>query len=105
MQPGRPSLADALRITDRLRKPAAAKWGGASSHRRVVKPESEQGLVPTMGPNGLYYANTVGAFGVASAGQNRGRLASAVHRRDLKLVDAKEVVFLLFPDDALNIPP
>ena len=29
MQPARPSLADALRIEDRPRKPAAAKWGGA----------------------------------------------------------------------------
>ena len=101
MQPARPSLADALRITDSLRNPAAAKWDGASSRRRVVTPESARGLVSIMGRSGLYYANTVGAFGVVSACQNLDRLASAVHRRALKLVDAKEVFILLFSDDAL----
>ena len=54
-----------------------------------------------MGPDGLFYANTVDAFGAVSAGQNWGRLESAVHRWALKSVDAKEVSILLFSDDAL----
>ena len=100
-QPERPSLPDALMVADLLRKPAAAKWGGASARRRVVTPESEHGIVSIMGPDGLYYAYTVDAFGVVSAGQNWDRLASAVHRRALKLVDAKGVFILLFSGDAL----
>ena len=50
-----------------------------------------------MGPNGLFYANAVGSFGVVSAGQNWGRLSIAVHRRALKLVDKQKVFLLLFP--------
>ena len=68
MEHARPSLSDSLSTTDCLEKPAAAKWGGASSHRRVMTPESERGLVSTMGADGLFYANTVDAFGVVSAG-------------------------------------
>ena len=56
-----------------------------------------------MGPNGLFYANTVGAGGAVSAGQNWDRLASAVHRWGLKLVDNDEVFTLLFPGDAVLI--
>ena len=97
MQPGRPSLADALRITDRLRKPATAKWEGESPRRRVMAPESEHGLVSIMDPNGLYYANTVGTSGAVAAGLNWGRRASAVRRWELKLADAKEVfIFSIF---------
>ena len=70
MQPEGRSLAGAIRITDCLGKPAAAKRGGASARRRAIAPESEHGLVSTMGPNGFSYANEVGAFGVVSAGQN-----------------------------------
>ena len=54
-----------------------------------------------MGPNGLFYADTVGTFGAVSAGQNWGRLASAAHRWALKIVGKQEVFLLLFSDDAL----
>ena len=55
-----------------------------------------------MGPaNGLFYANTVGAFGVVAAGQNWGRLSSAAHRWDLKLVGGREFYMLLFSGDTL----
>ena len=66
-----------------------------------MTPEPARGLVSIMGPDGLYYARTVGTFGVGSAGRNRGRLSSAAQRWELKLVDAKEVFILLFSDDAL----
>ena len=75
--------------------PAAAKMGGTSAHRRVLTPEPEPGLVSITGPIGKFYANTVGAFGVVSAGRNWGRLASAVQRWDLKLVEEKKA-YLLF---------
>ena len=102
MQPERPSLSDALRITDCLEKPAAAKWDGTSARRRVVTPASERGLVSIMGHRGLFYANAVGNFGAVAAGKNWDRLASAVHRRALKLVGANKVFLLLFSDDALS---
>ena len=54
-----------------------------------------------LGPNGMRYANTVGTFGVVSAGQNWGRLASAVRRWVLKLVGEAKVYLLLFPGDAI----
>ena len=101
MQPARPSLVDDLRITDRLEKPAAAKWGGTSSQRRVITPKPERGLVSIAGPICLFYANTAGNFGVVSAGQNWDRLASAAHRWALKLVDEKEVFRLQFSVGAL----
>ena len=69
----------------------------------MIKPEPDHGLVSTMGRDGLFYANTVGAFGAASTGQNWDRRASAVHRWALKLVDAREVLILLFSDDALSL--
>ena len=53
------------------------------------------------GAIGLFYANTVGAFGAASAGRNWDRLSSEVHRWALKLVVAKEVFILLFSGDTL----
>ena len=101
MQPARPSFADALRIADRLRQPASAKWGGAYARRRVMAPESVHGLVSIMGTNGLYNANAVGTFGAPSAGQNWDRPAGAVHRWVIKLVDTKEVFIVLFSGDAL----
>ena len=79
-QPTRPSLADCLRVLDLLENPAAAKIDGSSAHRRILTPEPEHGLVATVGRDGMFYANTAGAFGVVSAGQNWDRLASAVHR-------------------------
>ena len=75
--------------------------GRGASRRRVAKPASEHGPVSVMGASGHYYANTVGASGVVSAGRNWGRLASAFRRWALKLVGAKEVSILLFSDDAL----
>ena len=101
MHPTRPSLPDAMGISGRLSDPAEEKWDGQSAHRLAIAPESEHGPVSIMGPNGLYYANTVGASGAVSAGQNWDRLAIAFHRRDLKLVGAKEVFILLFSYDAL----
>ena len=65
---------------------------GTSAHRRALTPEPEHGLVSIMGPGGKFYANTVGTVGVVSAGQNWDRLASAVRRWDLKLVEKKESV-------------
>ena len=53
-QPTRPSLADAARIMDRLNGPAEAKWGAQSSHRQVITPEQERGLVPKMRTDGLF---------------------------------------------------
>ena len=102
MQPTRPSLTDALRIAEVLEKPAAAKWGGTSARRRVLTHEPEHGLVSSVGPNGFFYANTVGAFGAVAAGRNWGRLSSAVHRWGLKLVGKRKVILLLFSDGALS---
>ena len=103
MQPTRPSLADAVGIMDLLNDPAAEKLGGQSSRRQVIKPEPEHGLVATMGPTGLFYANTVGAFGAVSPGQNWDRLSSAAHRWSLKVVEAKELFISLFSDGALSL--
>ena len=80
-----------------LENPAAAKIDGMSAHRRVLKPEPGHGIVSIMGPGGKFYANTVGTFGVVSAGQNWDRLASAAHRWALKLVGEQKVYLLLFP--------
>ena len=85
----------------RLNDPAAGKRGGSSSRRQVITPGPERGLVSIMGDGGLFYANTVGAFGGVSAGQNWGRLSSAAHRSALKLVAAKEASILLFSGDTL----
>ena len=49
----------------------------------------------------MYYANTVGTFGVVSAGQNWDSLASAVRRWGLKLVGGEKVYLLLFSGDAI----
>ena len=96
MQPTRPIPADALRVLDIPNDPAAEKWGGTSSHRRVITPDSEHGLVSIMGPIELLYANTVGASGVVSDGRNWDRLASAVRRWPLELVGKRKVFLLLF---------
>ena len=66
-----------------------------------MTPEPERGLVSIAGPDGLYYANAVDALGAVSAGRNWDRLAIAVHSWALKLVGAREVFILLFPDGAL----
>ena len=49
-----------------------------------------------------FYANTVGALGVVSAGHNWDGLAIAVHRWALKLVAARAVFILLVPGEALS---
>ena len=56
----------------------------------VLTPAQERGLVAIMGPNGLFYAKTFGAFGAVSSGGNWGRLPSAFHRRALKLVEKND---------------
>ena len=101
MKPVWPSLPDAMSILKRLKQPAAAKFNGRQAHRTGLTPKPERGLVAIMGTNGTFYKNTFGAFGVVSAGGNWGRLASAAHRWDFKLVDRNEVCMLLFSDDAL----
>ena len=68
IQPTRPGLADALRIFDILKCPTGAKFDGGKANRRAIVPENERGLVSIMGPIGLFYANTVGASGLVSAG-------------------------------------
>ena len=100
--PTRQSLADALRVMDVLKKPAESKRGGTSGRLRVITPETERGLVSIMGADDFFYANTVGTFGAVSTGQNWGRLASAVRRWALKLVDKQKVFLLLFSDEALS---
>ena len=101
MHPVRPSLAGAARIIDGLRNPAVAKFDGGQAHRMVLTLVKERGMVSIMGPNGRFYANAVGAFGVVSDGGNWGRLARAFHRWALKLVDKKYFPTLLFSDGAL----
>ena len=101
IQPDRTSLAEAMRILDRLKDPAAEKWGARSAHRAAITPAPEHGLVSIFGPDGLLCANAVGTFAAASAGQNWDRLASAAHMWALKLVDNKEFPMLLFPGATL----
>ena len=96
MQPTRPSLAGCLRALDILENPVDAKMDGTSARRRVLTPEPGHGLVSIMGPDGKFYANAVGTFGVAYAGRNWDRLASAVHRWALKLVGGKKAYLLFF---------
>ena len=101
MQTTGPSLADCLMALELPGNPAAAKIDGTSAHRRVLTPESEHGLFSIMGPEGNFYANTVGAFGVVSAGRKKDRLASAPRRWALKLVGEEKVYLLLFSDGAI----
>ena len=90
MKPTRPCLAAAFRILNCINDPSAAQFDGCSPHRMVLTPTPEHGLVSTVGPNGLFYAHAIGAFGVVSAGRNWDRLASAAHRWTLKLVANNE---------------
>ena len=59
---------------------AAWKFDAEKAHRVVAVPPEEQGIVSIMGPGWLFYANTFGAPGVVSAGQNWDRTSSAAHR-------------------------
>ena len=99
-QTTRPSHAGAMRVIKGIKKPAAAKFDGRKAHRRVLTPEPELGLVPIVAPNGLFYSHAVGAFGVVFDGGDWDRLAIAVHRWELKLVENNDIPMLLFPDDA-----
>ena len=54
-----------------------------------------------MCPNGLFYANAVGAFGVVADGGNWDRLAIDGHRWALKLVERSDPPTFLFHDYAL----
>ena len=100
MHPTRPGPADAVRFLDVSRSPIGAKFDGGESHRMALSPEHERGLVSTMGPNGLFYANTVGTLRAVPSGGKWARLASAGRRWALKLVEHNEL-FVLFPDGAL----
>ena len=62
-----------------------------------MAPEEERGLVSTMCPNGLFYANAVGTFGSVSDGGNWSRLASAAHSWALKLVDGNDFFYVIIP--------
>ena len=53
MQPIRASLADALRILNRLNDPAASKFDGRQARRWALTPKLEHGLVSILGPKGL----------------------------------------------------
>ena len=101
MHPTSPSLADTVRISDRLSDPAEAKWGRGYYHRRAITPEPEHGMVATMGPDGIFCANTVGAFLAVSAGRNWDRISSEFHMWDLNLVGGDEVFLILSPDGKL----
>ena len=96
MQPARPSLSGALRILNRISDPAAGKFDGGSSRRRVLTPRPERGLVSIVGPDGLFYANAFGIIGVAPAGRNWDRLAGAAHRWALRLVENNEFHYYYF---------
>ena len=97
MHPARPSLADAIRISDGLKYPVGAKFDEGQAHRRAMAPEAGRGLVSIVGASGLFYSNAVGALGVVSEGRNWGLLAIASHRRPLGLVDKNDFAALLFP--------
>ena len=79
-------------VLDILENPTAAKMEGTSAHRRALTPKTEHGLVSIMAPEGEFYANAVGTFGVSPASRNWDRLASAVRRWSLKPVGEKETV-------------
>ena len=96
MQPTRPSLSDAMRILNRLNDPAKDKSDGRQSHRAVLTPKPERGLVSIVGPNGLFYANAVGTIGVVPAGHTWGRLASAPRRWGVNLFDNNEFRYYYF---------
>ena len=70
--PTRPSLAESTRVIKGLKNPASAKFDGWQAHRRALTPAKEHGLVSTMGPNGLFYASAVGAFGAVHDGGKLG---------------------------------
>ena len=103
MQPARPSVADCLRVLELIENPAAAKIDGTWAHRRALTPEPERGLVSIAGPGGNFYDNTVGTFGVVSAGQNWGSLASAARRWSLKLVGVKKCTFVALLEDTISL--
>ena len=69
-----------------LKFPIDAKFDGGKAHRMVIAPELGARAGFGYGGERSFYANTVGPFGVVSDGRHWGRLACAVHRRELKLV-------------------
>lgn len=76
-----------MRILDGLGSPISAKFDGGKAHRLAVDAENGHCLFSIVGEGGLFYANTVGAFGAVSAVRNWGRLAIAVRRCALKLAE------------------
>ena len=85
-----------MRIIDDFKSPGGAKFDGGKAHRGIIAADG-RGLVSTMGPNCIFYANNVGNFSAASEGRNWDRLASAAHRWAMKLVDNSDFRMLLFP--------
>ena len=96
MQPTRPSLAEAMHILGGIKNPAGVKFGASKAHRGVLAPPDERGILPIVGPDGISYANTVGAFGVVSAGRNWDRLASASHRWDMAHEEDNQFTYTYF---------
>ena len=84
----------------------------AKAHRRIPIVEEEWGLLAcrAVGASGppkatdTLYVNTVGTFGVASAGYWWGRLAALLHRVGLALLGPELPLYgLLFSDDGLLV--
>ena len=103
MIPTRPCLADVLRILDFVHDPVSVKWDAANAHRNILVPETEWGLVSICLEDDEFYVNTVGTFGVASAGQNWDRVASFVHRSCLRMLGKEAVFLFLFSDDTILV--
>ena len=64
---------------------------------------AEQALITLQVKENQHYVNTVGTFGVASAGQNWDRAASAVHRFALSLCLRLPLFLFLFVDDTFML--
>ena len=101
MHPTLPGLADAMRILNVSKRPISAKFGGGEARRMGATPENGHCMVATVGPNGLFCANTVGDLGSVSAAKNWDRLASAVRRWALKMVENNECFSLLLSGETL----
>ena len=95
MPTARPSLADAVRIPDCLKNPDGGEFGASKAHREALEPRGEHVIAPIMGTDGLFYDNTAGTSGVASDGQNWGRLAIAVRRWALPLSEDMDFITLI----------
>ena len=103
MAPTRPGLVDVLRVLEFFVDPVSIKWDASSAHRNILVPFDEWGLVTICLEETKFFVNTVGTFGVASAGQNWDRVAAFVHRSCLRLLGTKKLFMFLFSDDTFLI--